>query len=319
MKKSTKLWLAAGSLILLGSIVFIFCMFALEWDFSRLSTVEYQTNITEIDETFNDISISTDTSNIVFALSDDGKCKVECYEDKKAKHSVNVENNALIIEIDNQKSWYDYIGLRLCSQKITIYLPKTEYNALSVRGNTGNVTISDIYTFNSANISLSTGTVDFRASASGLIKIKTTTGNISVKSNLVGALDLSVTTGTVTVLGSMCKGDIEVNVSTGKTHLTDVECNSLKSDGTTGNITLSNLLVRNKLSVGRSTGDIKLERCDAGEMYIKTTTGDVSGSLLSGKQFITSSETGKVHVPTTGTGGKCEIITRSGNIKIEIC
>ena len=53
-------------------------------------------------------------------------------------------------------------------------------------------------------------------------------------------------------------------------------------------------------------------------MFVETDTGDVTGSLLSDKVFITKSDTGSIDVPKTVTGGKCEITTDTGDIKIEI-
>ena len=111
MKKSTKAWLiTAGSLVLLGCIIFVCTMSVLKWDFQKLSTVKYETNTYDVTDAFNDISLTTDTADIIFALSDDGKCRVECYEEENAKHSVTVENNELVVKINEQKSWYDYIG-----------------------------------------------------------------------------------------------------------------------------------------------------------------------------------------------------------------
>ena len=57
---------------------------------------------------------------------------------------------------------------------------------------------------------------------------------------------------------------------------------------------------------------------DAAELEISTDTGDVKGSLLTEKVFITRSDTGRIRVPETVTGGKCKITTDTGNIEIEI-
>lgn len=46
--------------------------------------------------------------------------------------------------------------------------------------------------------------------------------------------------------------------------------------------------------------------------------GNVKGTLLTNKVFITHTDTGRVNVPKTVTGGKCEINTDTGNIKIDI-
>lgn len=45
------------------------------------------------------ISMNTDTADIIFALSDDGKCKVECREEENAKHSVTVKDGTLVVEL----------------------------------------------------------------------------------------------------------------------------------------------------------------------------------------------------------------------------
>lgn len=305
MRETTKVWLMiAASLMLVGCIL------------AKLSTVKYETNTYEIGKAFSDISMTTDTADIIFALSDDGKCKVECYEEENAKHSVTVENDVLVVRIN--KSWYDYIGFNFGSPKITVYLPEAEYNALSISGSTGNVEIPKDYLFDNVDISLSTGDVNFCASVSKLVKIKASTGNICVENTSAGALDLSVTTGKVTVSGVTCRDDITVGVSTGQAYLTDVSCKSVISSGTTGSISLSNVIATNGFSIERSTGDVKFSCCDADVIYVKTTTGNVTGSFLSNKVFITDTDTGSVDVPKTATGGRCEINTYTGDIIIKI-
>ena len=304
MKKTTIVWL-----VIVASLLFVGCILV------KLSTVKYETNTYEVGNAFSDISMPTDTADILFALSDDGKCKVECYEKENAKHSVTVENDVLVVR--SNKSWYDYIGFTFSSPKITVYLPKTVYNALSINGSTGNVDIPKDYSFENADISLSTGNVDFCAAASESIKINTSTGNINIENISAGSLDLSVSTGRVTVSGVTCENSITVGVSTGKVILTDISCTSVISSGTTGSISLSNVIAANKFSVDRSTGNVKFSGCDAGEIYVKTSTGNVTGSFLSNKVFITDTNTGSVDVPKTAAGGRCEINTSTGDIKIK--
>ena len=319
MRKATKIWLmTAALLVLIGCILFVGVMSTLGWDFAKLSTVKYETNTYEINEVFSEISINTDTADIIFVLSDDGKCKVECYEEENAKHFVTIEEDILVVKINNQKSWYDYIGLHFGSPKITIYLPKTEYTALSISESTGDIEIPKDYSFGNVDISLSTGDVDFFATASRSIKIKTSTGNIRVENTSAGSLDLSASTGKVTVSGVTCKGTITLGVSTGKAHLTNVACESVISIGSTGNITLGNVIATEKISIERSTGDVKFIGSDAAEIYVETDTGDVTGSLLSNKVFITDTDTGRVDVPKTTTGGRCKIDTDTGDVEITI-
>ena len=108
MKKATKVWLITAAFLVLGGCsLFAGSMTALKWDFSKLSTVGYETNKYEIGEAFGNISFTDNTADIVFAMSEDGKCRVECYEEENAKHSVRVEKDTLVVKIDPQKSWYD--------------------------------------------------------------------------------------------------------------------------------------------------------------------------------------------------------------------
>lgn len=322
MGKATKVWLIiAASLVLIGCILFVGVMSTLRWDFGELATVKYETNTYEISQAFDSISINTDTADIAFAFSHDGKCTVECHEEENAKHSVTMEDGTLIIELKDERSISDYIhyvGINIGSPKITVYLPKTQYTSLLIYEDTGDVEIPKDFTFKNVDISLSTGDVVFCASASEMIQIKTSTGDIRVENISAGELDLSVSTGKVAVSGVNCKGDVSVAVSTGKAYLADIACKSVISSGSTGDISLDHVIAAEKFSIKRSTGDIRFDRSDAAEILAETDTGDVTGTLLTDKVFITQTDTGGVDVPKTATGGRCEIITNTGNIKITV-
>ncbi len=319
MKKTTKVWLTiAGVLVLVGCIIFAGVMTMLKWDFTKLSTVKYETNVYEIAEAFRDISITTDTADIRFVPSGDGKCTVECYEAENAKHSVAVENGTLTIKINDSKPWYVYIGFCFSSPRITVYLPQAEYAALSVRAGAGDVEIPKDFAFARADIALTTGNAGVYTSASESIQIKTSTGNIRVENVSAGSLDLSTATGGVTVSDVNCRDDLSVAVSTGEARLTGLSCRNVISTGTTGSVILKDVIAANRFSIERSTGDVKFTRCDAAEIFVKTNTGNVTGSLLTDKVFLTDTDTGSVTVPKTAAGGRCEIETDTGNIKIEI-
>ena len=319
MRTRTKVWLIiASSLVLIGCIIFGGVMTMLKWDFTKLSTGKYETNDYEIAEKLNNISIVTDTADILFVPSENSKASVVCHELKNAKHLVKVQNGKLVIEIVDTRKWYEHIGINFGTPKITVYIPQGEYGALFVKSSTGNVEIPKDFKFESIDISESTGNVTNYASALEKIIIKTSTGNIRVENVSAGTLDLSVSTGGITVSNVTCEGDVTVGVSTGKTHLTDIVCKSVLSNGSTGDITLNNVIAAEKISIKRSTGDVKLDRSDAAELFVETDTGDVTGTLLSDKVFVVETDTGSVDVPKTITGGKCEIITSTGDINISV-
>lgn len=290
----------------------------LKWDFTKLSTVGYETDVHKIDEDYQNISVITKTADIVFTLSENAKTSVTCHEQKNVKHSVAVKDGTLVIEVVDTRKWYEHIGFNFQTPQITVSIPRREYGTLSISSSTGDVDISKEFKFQSITVSENTGNVTNYASASEGIKIKTTTGNIHVENASAQTIDLSVSTGKITASGVSCSGDITVGVSTGKVYLTDISCQSVISDGTTGDISLDRVIASGKLSIKRSTGDVKLEGSDAAEIFIETDTGDVTGTLLSDKVFIVQTDTGSVDVPKTVTGGRCEIRTDTGDIRIKL-
>lgn len=281
------------------------------------SLSDYETNIHEINEEFDNVSIKTDTADIAFVPSNDGICRVACYEHAKSIHSVEIQNGTLMINVVNNKKWYDYIGV-IDSPKITVYLPEKAYSSLVIEESTGDIELSKDFKFKSIDISLSTGNVKCYASAVENITITASTGDIYAEGISASSLALTVSTGNVTVSSVTCEEDITIGVSTGKTYLTDVACKNLTSTGSTGDISLKNVISTEKISVERSTGDVTLDRSDAAELFIMTSTGDVEGSLLANKVFIIKTDTGRINVPNSITGGRCEITTDTGDIKISI-
>ncbi len=315
----TKTWLVIAAVaVAMGCIMFVGAMAMLDWDFIQLSTDKLATNTHIVEETFTAVAVHSDTARVTFLPAENGEVTVVCYESKNMKHTVKVEDGTLAIALQDTRKWYDYIGLNFTTPKVTVYLPKGEYGALSVKADTGHVSVPADFCFESVDIAVSTGDVTCAASAAGDVKIKTTTGDVSMENIAAASLHLATSTGHVTTKGAVVKGDVTVKVSTGKSHLTDVSCRTLYSTGSTGDITLANVIATERFEIERDTGDVTFERCDAAELLVTTSTGDVKGSLLTEKVFIANTDTGRVDVPKSATGGRCEIATDTGDIEINI-
>ena len=319
MKKTTKAWLlTAAFLMLAGLILFAAVMTELDWDFTALSTENYSTKTYEIKEPFGSICVHTDSADIAFVLSENGKCSVECYEEEKLTHFVSVENDTLVIAVQDERAWYDHIGLLFGEAKLTVNLPKAAYDALSVQASTGDVALPEALAFDSVDVSVSTGDIEVRSDVSGLLKLKTSTGAIRAAELSAGKMELSASTGGIELSDVGCEGEVQLHVSTGKTVLTNVECKTLVSGGSTGDVELQKVTAEEKITVRRSTGDVCFDHSDAAELFVETDTGDVNGSLLTEKIFFVHADTGSVTVPQTTGGGRCEIITDTGDIKLMI-
>ena len=319
MSKKIKVWLIiATSLIILGAIVFTTALITAKGDFMKFSTSKFQNKDYQITENFNSISITDDITQIEILPSNDSNCLVKCYEHVNKYHLVSVKDQTLVIELKDVRKWYEYISINFHTPTLTIYLPQSEYDTLCVKNSTGNVKVQNAFTFNTVDISLSTGKIGCYANATQSLNIKTTTGSINIEEISAGSINLSVSTGKITAKNIDCVGNFEIKVSTGETFLKIVNCANLISSGSTGDIELEKVIANDKFSIRRSTGDVEFNDCDAGEIFIETSTGDVEGSLLSNKIFFVDTNTGRKDVPKTLTGGKCEITTDTGDIKITI-
>ena len=262
-------------------------------------TSKYEDNTYKIYEDFKNITIDVDTEDIIFLPSQDNNmCKVVFYEKSSKKHTSIVENENLVIKYENEEKWYQNL-FNFGKSKITVYLPKNEYDNIAIKCSTGDIQIENEFEFKSINIDL-------------------TTGDISLDKIVASEINLSITTGDIELDNINCSGNITLDSTTGEAELNNVNCKNLKSISTTGEITLDSVIATEKIHIERSTGDVEFDRMDAGEIFIETSTGDVEGSLLSDKIFIVDTSTGKKRVPETTSGGKCKITTSTGDIFINI-
>lgn len=317
MNKTKKWLVTAVVLIAFGALLFGVTFLAAGCDFTKFNTMNYITQTHEIKEEFKAIGVEVETADVVFAVAEDGKAKVVCHENVKVQHSVFVEDGVLMVKAADEREWYDYVGIGMAQEKVTVYLPQTAYGVVAVTGSTGDVQIPKEFTFSRMRIQLSTGDVYCNASVAGAVTIEATTGDITMRNISVGSLNLTVSTGRIHLSSVVCEEGIKVTTSTGDADLTDVACGSLTSTGSTGDVDLENVLVKGMMSIERDTGDVEFEKCDAAEIYVETSTGDVEGSFLTGKSFFGESSTGKRRLPQT-TGGKCEINTSTGDVEITI-
>lgn len=317
MKKAKTVLIAAGAIFLLGCIIFGAAMMTLGWDFTKLSSSEYETNEHEVTGEFTDIAVLTDTADIIFAPSEDGKCRIVCYERTNVRHGVAVEEGKMTVSLADERNWYERIfdyGL----DTVTVYLPEAAYASLSVKNATGDVTLPEEFTFGTADIKTNTGYTVCRANVTGLLRMQASTGSIGVENAIVGGLSLSVSTGPITISSVNCTGDATIWASTGGIHLSSFTCQNLTTEGGAGDIMLWNVTADGRFQIARNTGNVHFIGCDAAEISVKTTTGDVTGTLLTAKDFDAESDTGRVDVPDTKEGGICKIRTGTGKIRITL-
>ena len=315
---SRKNWLiAAAILVASGLLIGVVAMSLLGWDFKMLSNSKTVHNEHEIKDDFTSIFIDTNTANLKISPTD-GEARVVCDEWDNMYHEVFVENGVLKIEFRDERRLGEKIGIGFGSGKVSVYLPKHEYDKLFIDHSTGDIEIVSGVSFRRIDAKLSTGDLYCASSASEHANFEASTGKITIENATYGSLNIKTTTGDVSLKSVEALGDLRLYCSTGDAELENVKCKSFISEAGTGGLTMKNLVAENKMDIERSTGDIKLDSCDAAEIEIETDTGSVSGTLKTGKIFITESDTGKIKVPASSDGGRCVIETDTGDIKIEI-
>ncbi len=292
---------------LIVSSIFVVIGFALiivgfafaDFDMSVLDCTAMINNTYIVNDPVVNVDIDKTDSDVRIALSEDGTCKIVCRERMKVPHKVTVEDGTLkVVQIDNRK-WYDHIGIFWEMPEMTVYLPKAEYDTLHVDCSVGNVMLDDGSLFQNVNLNLDTGDLKL--------------DNLNLKN-----LTLSGSTGNIRLNSATIEEKLEITKSTGKIELSNIQCQSLTVKSTTGKHILKNVVTSGDVKLETTTGNVSLENVDGASISIQTTTGNVTGTVLSEKIFQAESETGKVSVPQTKSGGICHIKTTTGRIQITI-
>lgn len=258
MSKSSKIWIIiAISCIVVGAVGFVVTMSMLNWNFAELNTVKRETKVYDVTDEFENISVCTDTTDVLFLLSDDGKCKIECFEYSGETHTVKVEDKTLKINANDTKKWYDNISVfDFSSSKIKIYLPKSEYKNLSINVSTSDIENLNDFIFENVDVKLSTGDVNLTDVKCDNFALNCSTGDTKLK-NVIATQKINIKHTTGDIKLDKCDAD-EIILTT-----------------TTGDVKGS-LLSDKSFICNTKTGDINVPKSTSGEKCeITTSTGDI--------------------------------------------
>lgn len=338
MSKTGIFCIIAAGITVLGLLIALVPLILVRFDFHQFSTQVNQTNTHEFTEPIENIDIDIRTSDIRLEKSEDQACRVTCEESDLVSHEVTLQDGTLSVKRKDNRRWYHHIGINNDNYSVTLYLPTSAYQLLTVNGSTGKVTVPKDFTFKSISVKLSTGKIDCSASASEHIRLEVSTGRITAKDLSANCLECIATTGNIKLQNLSISGDVTLECDTGEIHATNLQAASLKAKSTTGDqtyesvtlsgainleastgdVSLTQAMARGDCIIKTSTGDVRFDRADATALSVKTTTGSVKGTLLSPKIFYTHTSTGSIDVPKSTEGGMCEITTNTGSIHISI-
>ncbi len=316
MKKSKKVSIIIAITFIFVGITLYATAFAIGgFNINKMNSVNITDKSYVIGKNFHKINIESAESDICFATAADNKCRVECRDGDKIYHTVTVENDTLTIRRIDIRKWYEHFSIYWEEMKITVYLPKTEYENLYIRTISGDVNISDKFSFINGEINDTSGDISFDANVNEELKVRTVSGGLSINNTKANKIEANSTSGDVTLANIECSENLQVGSISGNLSLKDVDCDNITVGNTSGDNEFINVTSR-RFQCESVSGNINLYSCDADNLKLKTTSGNVSGSLLTDKLFKTESISGKINVPSSATGGICEIATVSGDINI---
>lgn len=272
------------------------------------------------DKDVQNFNFDLSVSDVEFIATTDGTKKVVLYENEKIYHEEKVEETTLFVSSKGSEKWYEHLVADLTKKKVEVYLPSSELGTLKISSSTGDIKIPKEFTFDSSEISLSTGDVIYNASVKNTVSINSSTGDISIDGVTAKSMKLKRSTGMATLKNVNVDEVLELQGSTGKVDVEKLRGATLLVEGSTGDVKLNDVLMSGDIKIRISTGDIDFSDMDTtGIIDIETSTGDVEGTLLSGKTFDVRSDTGKIEIPDQTIGAQLfKVRTDTGNIKIRV-
>ena len=199
MKKMKIAMIVSVVIVVVGVALSLVGLLMMRFDFKRLELSRYQSKTYEFVEDFNSISIDVDTADIDFRLSQDGVCRVSCFEDERRSHTVTVQDGTLQVVVAKTE-WYHHISLfNFNGPTVTLSLPKAAYDAVQIHTNTGDVTLPSELSFTNAAVEADTGDVSWQSAVADTLSVVTDTGEIEIAGVSPKKLSVKDHTGDISV------------------------------------------------------------------------------------------------------------------------
>lgn len=303
-----------GILILLAAVI------GINFDFTRLNTVKTERVSYTIEEDFDRIHIDCMESDVKFVKSDSDECIVECVQEEHVSHEAEVKDGTLNITRIDEREGHEYFVIMFNFEEtgVTVHLPEDEYEKLWVKTLSGDVEVTDGFTFTDAEVYCTSGDALFNADASGNVTVESVSGDVRMMNPDAANISVKSTSGDVEITSVKAKEKLNIETVSGDIDLIKAETGILSAGCSSGDIEFSGVIASGEFSARSVSGDIEMNRCDGENLYLKSTSGDISGTLLSEKMFSVHTTSGHVNVPDDGGSGKCEISTTSGNVNMRI-
>ena len=231
------------------------------------------------------------------SVSDGGDtCAVEYRGPSRMACTAEVKNGTLQIEEKrvHRLSFWNWFSRK--SSKLTVLLPREQYDALELCIVSGDVKLEDGDLFRDLRIVTTSGDMDLTGAGGGEVILESVSGDVKFRDGNASGLSVGTTSGDVAVTGVDVSGRAELST-------------------TSGDVTVTGVDVTGRAEISTTSGDVALLDADAESLSISTTSGDVRTELRTPKEYVTHTGSGDASVASSQPGaGRCEIETVSGEI-----
>ena len=237
-------------LLLIGLILFLTGMSLTGWDFGELSTAVYkqenytaQQQVTSLDISYNNAEVCILCDPEAQSVSVSYPVCTDRATGASAKVDITEENGVLRIK---EESLFILINWKFQTPTLTVTLPETALETLSVRTQNGNISAENIATENKAEFITQNGEIRISQINASELSLQTDAGGIILK---------------------------------------NIQCQTLQAETDLGSVQLSGTLTADSAKFTSELGDIDLSEgvVDANNIYFSTDMGNISAKL-SGKQ-----------------------------------
>lgn len=141
------------------------------------------------DEIINVVNIDVIDRKIELDISTDNQIHIDYFDGEKEYYYISVENNELIMTLEQNKNWTDFIGTKpsIDYRKIKISVPNNMLSSISITTTNENIKISAISVAQSITLNANGGNIDFENIDANNISISAKNGNIN--GSIVGTMD----------------------------------------------------------------------------------------------------------------------------------
>lgn len=305
-------------LLIIGSLICNGVMKAVNYDFSALNIVQYETESYEISDEFQSLRMQGDTLDIELETTEDGKCEVILTKSVKGKHTVSVKDDVLTIKTSDGRDWYEFFGVNTLRSKAVIRLPKNLYDTLDIKVSNGRMILPKDFAFENVLLQLDAGDIECQSDVNEAFEISLGTGAADFENLHAKAIKLTVAAASIDMEKLTIDEIMDISINAGAVLLRNIECGEIQYRGGSAETEFEHVISKGDTQIKNTSGDVCFEGCDAKLFRLETTSGDVEGTILSDKVFRTSTVSGDIKVPDCNAGGDFEINTVSGDIRIKI-